>query len=70
MMKAVIVAHGGAGIIPDSRVQPKLEGLKKAIKAGVQSFLKDKNARHAVCTTLASMEDNPAFNSGKSYSSN
>ena len=31
-MKAIILAHGGAGIIPDSRVQPKLDGLKEAIK--------------------------------------
>ena len=67
-MKAIILAHGGAGVIPDSRVQPKLEGLKKAIKEGVSSFLKEKNARHAVCATLACMEDNPAFNAGRSLS--
>ena len=64
MNKAIILAHGGAGLIPDSRVQPKLEGLKRAIKEGASSFLKEKNARHSVCTTVACMEDDPAFNAG------
>ena len=64
MNRAIILAHGGAGLIPDSRVQPKLEGLKRAIKEGASSFLKEKNARHSVCTTVACMEDDPAFNAG------
>ena len=38
-MKAIVLVHGGAGAIPNSRVQPRYEGTKAAVKAGVSALL-------------------------------
>lgn len=63
-MKAIIVVHGGAGVIPDSRVQAKLQGVKSSLLAAVRSLRKCKNAKTAVCTAVAIMEDDPVMNAG------
>ena len=39
-MKAIVLVHGGAGAIPNSRVQPRYEGTKAAVKAGVSALLR------------------------------
>ena len=39
MKQAIVLVHGGAGAIPNSRVQPRYEGTKAAVKAGVSALL-------------------------------
>ena len=67
-MKAIIVVHGGAGEIPDSRVRPKLQGVRRAVLAGINGLLKENGsgnaAAEAVCASVASMEADQAFNAG------
>lgn len=63
-MKAIIVVHGGAGVIPESRVQAKLQGVKRSLLAAAISLRKCKNAKTAVCTAVAIMEDDPVMNAG------
>ena len=62
---AIILVHGGAGAIPDSRVKYKYEGTKSAVKAGILALLSNGgSATKAVCNAVASMEDDPSFNAG------
>ena len=63
-MKAIIVVHGGAGLIPDARVEHKLRGVKAAARSGARCLLATRNGRQAVCTAVSSMEDDPYFNTG------
>ena len=53
MKQAIVVVHGGAGAIPDSRVQPRYEGTKAAVKDGVLALLRagsnGGSATKAVC---------------------
>jgi beta-aspartyl-peptidase (threonine type) len=63
-MKAIVVVHGGAGNIPDSRVPGKMSGVRASVCAGVLTLLKTKSATNAACSAVASMEDDPVFNAG------
>lgn len=63
-MKAIVLVHGGAGLIPDSRVHRKLQGVQKAVLAGCKTLLKEENGLNAVCSAVASMEDDPVMNAG------
>ena len=64
-MKAIVLVHGGAGAIPDSKVEFKYVGTKAAVEAGVLALLSNGgSATKAVCNAVASMEDNPHFNAG------
>ena len=55
-MKAIVLVHGGAGAIPDSKVEFKYVGTKAAVEAGVLALLSNGgSATKAVCNAVASM---------------
>lgn len=64
-VKPVLIVHGGAGSIPDSRVQEKFEGVKKAAMVGHDVLRKTGNVLDAIEAAIHIMEDDPAFNAGK-----
>ena len=64
MAKAIVLVHGGAGDIPDSRIPLKLQGVKESVLQGIKSLLKDHNGRQAICEAVTFMEDDSAFNAG------
>lgn len=64
-MKPIIIVHGGAGDIPDSRVPGKLSGTKAAVVAGHDVLLKGGSALDAVEAAVVSMEKDENFNAGK-----
>ena len=49
-MKAIVLVHGGAGAIPNSRVQPRYEGTKAAVKAGVSALLRGRGSNSSTGT--------------------
>ncbi|XP_073977868.1 isoaspartyl peptidase/L-asparaginase-like isoform X1 [Rhodnius prolixus] len=61
----VLVVHGGAGDIPDSRVQPKLDGVRKAARVGYKVLRESGNVLDAIEAAIHVMEDDDAFNAGK-----
>uniref|UniRef100_A0A069DRG3 Putative isoaspartyl peptidase/l-asparaginase ga20639-like isoform x2 n=1 Tax=Panstrongylus megistus TaxID=65343 RepID=A0A069DRG3_9HEMI len=61
----VLVVHGGAGDIPDSRMQPKLDGVRKAARAGYKILQETGNVLDAIEAAINVMEDDEAFNAGK-----
>ncbi|KAF2879445.1 hypothetical protein ILUMI_26725 [Ignelater luminosus] len=63
-MLPVILVHGGAGDIMDSRVPAKIAGVKAAVKAGYAAFEKGGTVVDAVEAAVRIMEDDPAFNAG------
>eukprot|EP00095_Tigriopus_kingsejongensis_P010402 maker-scaffold1716_size30199-snap-gene-0.10 protein:Tk10402 transcript:maker-scaffold1716_size30199-snap-gene-0.10-mRNA-1 annotation:"hypothetical protein DAPPUDRAFT_303765" len=69
-MEPVIVVHGGAGDISDSRVIQKLIGMKAAVRAGYsvleanQEPINATVASEAVAAAVRIMEDLEAFNAG------
>ncbi|KAL0893184.1 hypothetical protein ABMA27_014799 [Loxostege sticticalis] len=63
-MKPIIIVHGGAGDIPDSRVPGKLSGTKAAVVAGHDVLLKGGSALDAVEAAVVSMEKDENFNAG------
>jgi beta-aspartyl-peptidase (threonine type) len=64
MLKPVMVVHGGAGNWHPERVNPGLEGVKKAAKLGFDILLHGGSALDAVVEAVASMEDDGSFNAG------
>lgn len=65
MIDPVILVHGGAGDIPEWRVPLKLNGVRKAARAGYISLSKDEcSALDAVEAAVKVMEDDEAFNAG------
>lgn len=65
-MEPVIIVHGGAGDIPQSRVQGKLDGVKLAVIAGHKILTQGGTALDAVEAAVVSMEKDEYFNAGKS----
>lgn len=63
-MEPIIIVHGGAGDIPQSRVQGKLNGVKVAVTAGYQILEKGGNSLDAVEAAVISMENDEYFNAG------
>lgn len=63
-LKPVMVVHGGAGNWHPERVNPGLEGVKKAAKLGFDILLHGGSALEAVVEAVASMEDDGSFNAG------
>uniref|UniRef100_A0A161MI98 Isoaspartyl peptidase l-asparaginase cg7860 isoform x4 n=2 Tax=Triatoma infestans TaxID=30076 RepID=A0A161MI98_TRIIF len=61
----VLVVHGGAGDIPDSRIQPKLDGVRKAARAGYKILQETGNVLDAIEAAIHVMEDDEVFNAGK-----
>ena len=70
MNEPVLVVHGGAGELPESKTQApgrKLyeDGLAAALRAGQEVLLAGKSAVDAVCAAVVALEDNECFNAGK-----
>lgn len=63
-MEPIVLVHGGAGEIPDIRVQPKLRGCRAAARAGYEVLKKGGSALDAVEAAVRAMEDDEAFNAG------
>ncbi|XP_024083207.1 isoaspartyl peptidase/L-asparaginase isoform X2 [Cimex lectularius] len=61
----MLVVHGGAGDIPTSRIQPKLDGVKKSALAGYEVLKKTNNVFDAIEAAIHVMEDDEAFNAGR-----
>lgn len=65
MSEPVIVVHGGAGNIPDSRDQPKFDGILAAIRKAHVVYQKTLSITDACQAAVEYMEDEPAFNAGR-----
>ncbi|CAH2037298.1 unnamed protein product, partial [Iphiclides podalirius] len=63
-MKPILIVHGGAGDIPESRVQGKLHGVKVAVREGYKVLSKNGSALDAVEAAVVSMENDEYFNAG------
>ncbi|MEM2337103.1 MAG: isoaspartyl peptidase/L-asparaginase [Candidatus Bathyarchaeia archaeon] len=64
ILKPVIVVHGGAGNWNIERINPGIEGVKKAAKMGFEIMLKGGSALDAVVEAVAVLEDVGVFNAG------
>lgn len=64
MFLPLIVVHGGAGNIPDSRVQPKLDGVQRAVRCAYETYEKTKNILDATQAAVEYMETDENFNAG------
>jgi len=62
--KPVIVVHGGAGNWHPERVNPGIEGVKKAAKTGFEVMARGGSALDAVVEAVAVLEDTGVFNAG------
>ncbi|MEE9384074.1 MAG: isoaspartyl peptidase/L-asparaginase [Nannocystaceae bacterium] len=64
-----IVIHGGAGTIARDMPEPTktayLEGLRAALKTGVEMLRRHASSLDTVETVIRVLEDNPRFNAGK-----
>ncbi|CAB3229951.1 unnamed protein product [Arctia plantaginis] len=63
-MQPILIVHGGAGDIPESRVAGKLNGVKDAVRAGYTILQNGGSALDAVEAAVASMELDENFNAG------
>ncbi|XP_022128779.2 probable isoaspartyl peptidase/L-asparaginase GA20639 isoform X2 [Pieris rapae] len=63
-MEPILIVHGGAGDIPDSRVQGKLDGIRVAVRAGNKILKEGGTALDAVEAAVVSMEKDEYFNAG------
>lgn len=66
-MKPIIIVHGGAGDIPQSRVQGKLDGVRLAVREGYKQLVNGGSALDAVEAAVVSMEKDDQFNAGGCY---
>lgn len=65
MIEPVLLVHGGAGDIPESRVPLKLTGVRKAARTGYEILSKSAGSvLDAVEAAIKVMEDDEAFNAG------
>ena len=64
LIEPVIIVHGGAGDIPQSREQGKLNGVKEAARCGYRKLIETENAMDAVEEAVRSMEIDEYFNAG------
>lgn len=63
-MPPIIIVHGGAGDIPQSRVKGKLDGVKAAVTAGHECLMSGGSALDAVEAAVVYMEEDENFNAG------
>ncbi|XP_049868917.1 probable isoaspartyl peptidase/L-asparaginase GA20639 [Pectinophora gossypiella] len=63
-MQPIIIVHGGAGDIPTSRVQGKLDGIRVAVRAGYEVLKKGGTSLDAVEAAVVAMEKDENFNAG------
>lgn len=64
MAEPLILIHGGAGSIPDSRVQGKLDGVRRALEIGHAKYAETKNILDATQAAVEYMEVDETFNAG------
>jgi beta-aspartyl-peptidase (threonine type) len=67
MVEPVVLVHGGAGDIPDSRVAPKLAGVRRAARRGYEVLCTGGSVIDAVEAAVHVMEDDEHFNAGVGY---
>lgn len=60
----LILVHGGAGDIPDSRVQGKLNGIREALRVAYENYARTNDILDAAQAAVESMEIDPHFNAG------
>lgn len=60
----VVLVHGGAGDIPDSSVQEKIDGVKVAAIEGYKVLKRTNSVLDAVEAAVKVMEDLEGFNAG------
>ncbi|XP_026324940.1 isoaspartyl peptidase/L-asparaginase-like [Hyposmocoma kahamanoa] len=63
-IQPIIIVHGGAGDIANSKVQGKLDGVKLAVIAGQEVLNRGGSALDAVEAAVVSMEKDDNFNAG------
>lgn len=63
-MKPILIVHGGAGDIAQSRVQGKLDGVRLAVREGYRVLQHNGSALDAVEAAVVSMEKDENFNAG------
>ncbi|CAH1154280.1 unnamed protein product [Phaedon cochleariae] len=63
-MSPILIVHGGAGSIPDSRVSEKIIGVKKSVEIGYEVLKNGGSALDAVEAAVRFMEDDESFNAG------
>lgn len=61
----IIVVHGGAGDIPDSRDQAKFDGMLTAIREAYTVYKNTLSITDACQAAVESMENDEAFNAGR-----
>lgn len=61
----VIVVHGGAGDIPDSRDRAKFDGMLEAVRRAAAAYAATSCVTDACQSAVECMEDNEAFNAGR-----
>lgn len=69
-MEPIVLVHGGAGDIPDSRDTGKLIGCKLATRRGFDKLLATGSVLEAVEEAVRSMELDEYFNAGTQISVN
>lgn len=65
VIQPIVLVHGGAGDIPDSRVPNKLDGVRRAAKEGYRVLQETGNVLDAIVKAVEVMEDDEAFNAGR-----
>lgn len=65
-MEPIVLVHGGAGDIPDSRIAMKTIGVKTSAKIGYDVLKKGGTVLDAVEAAVRFMEGDEAFNAGMS----
>lgn len=63
----VVLVHGGAGDIPDSMDEPKLIGVRQAVRAGYKVLAEGGSVVDAVQAAVEVMEDDVNFNAGMPF---
>lgn len=63
-MIPAIVVHGGAGGVPDSRIDAARDGAARATRAGLAILQRGGSALDAVQAAVRALEDDPEFNAG------
>lgn len=64
MSVPLILVHGGAGDIPDSRVQGKLDGVRRAVREAYKKYDETKSILDASQAAVEYMETDANFNAG------
>lgn len=67
MSKPLILVHGGAGDIPESRVQGKLDGVCRAVREAFKKYEETENILDATQAAVEYMETDKNFNAGSYY---